>query len=71
MKPKAPPLPPRYVKPLFARPKVFRRRFELGGGKRGVAEFHEHKLVLRAHGGSRKAEWTFKQLWGVWKGELL
>lgn len=65
------PVPPPYVKPLIARPPVYRRKFDLGNGKRGVAEFHEHKIVLRQYGGRLRQEWTFKQLYGVWKGELL
>ena len=63
--------PPPYVKPLIAKPLVYRRQFRTPEGKQGVAEFHEDKLVLRARGGRRRHQFTFAQLWAVWTGHML
>jgi hypothetical protein len=64
--------PPPTTRPLISKPPVYRRKFKLpeGGGK-GLAEFHEDKLVLRRVRGRRRVSYSFTQLWGVWTGNLL
>lgn len=62
--------PPPYVKPLIARPLVYRRIF-VHGGKKIMAELHENKIVFHPYGGRRRVEYTFAQLWATGTGELL
>lgn len=64
--------PPPTVRPLIPKPPTYRKIFPLPPPEtgRGVIELHQDKIVLHRYGGPKRKEFTFHQLWAVWKGTL-